>query len=226
MNSNKLSERLLAAAAFVRQGSVIADVGSDHAYLPIYLCNLGKIRRAVASDINEGPVARAMINVGGAGLSKKITVLRAAGLCGIEKYSPDDIVICGMGGELIRDIIADATWTKNRKIRLILQPMTHAEKLRAFLLEEGYTIIGESLVKEDKIYQIISAEYTGESEAYSPVELIFGRKNIIADTPVFRADAAYVKGVYETRRRGKLLSGGNAEEEESLLLEIDRILKG
>ena len=118
MNSPKLSPRLLAAAGFVRSGAFVADVGTDHAYLPIYLCAEGKIKGAVASDINEGPVARAMINVAGYRLGRKIQVLRADGLSGLDAYSPTDILICGMGGELIAEIVKSAEWTKNKKIRL------------------------------------------------------------------------------------------------------------
>lgn len=226
MNSNKLSKRLLAAASFVRQGSVVADVGSDHAYLPIYLCNLGKIPKAIASDINEGPVARAKINVASAGLGRKITVLHTSGLDGIDRYSPDDIVICGMGGELIRDIIACAEWTKNKKIRLILQPMTHSEKLRAFLLENGYTIIGETIIKDDKLYQIICAEYTGRREEYSPAELVLGRLNIEFRNEFFTEYADYIKRVYLVRRDGKSASGADTSEEDILIAEIDKLLKG
>lgn len=224
MTFSKLSPRLLAAADFVRQGSFVADVGSDHAYLPIYLCSLGKIRGALASDINEGPVARAKINVASYHLGKKISVLRTDGLSGVESFSPDDIVICGMGGELICSIIDSAKWTKNKNIRLILQPMTHADKLRAYLLSNGFSIIGENIIKEDKIYQIICAEYSGNISDCSELELIFGKHNLEKKSEVFLEYARYVRSVFVTRRDGKSLSGADVSKEEYIITEIDKII--
>ncbi len=186
-NSNSpytsLTPRLAAAAELVRNCRLVADVGTDHAYLPIALVVMGKAQKAVASDINEGPYLRALMNINANGLGKKITALHTAGLDGIEKYAPTDILICGMGGELIASIIADAPWTKDKSIRLVLQPMTHPEILRAFLLDNGFDIKAERIVKEDngKIYQLLAAEYRGGTEVindYTESELLFGRLNI------------------------------------------------
>ncbi len=225
MYSPKISKRLLAAADFARPSSFIADVGSDHAYLPIYLCALGKIRGAVASDINEGPVARAKINIASQHLQRKITALHTDGLSGIESYAPDDIFICGMGGELIASIIGAAPWTKNKNIRLILQPMTHAEKLRRFLNDEGYAIIGEKIIKEDKLYTVICAEYCGKSEEYSDIELIFGKHLTKKPSAEFIEYAEYVKRVYTVKKEGKLSARADVSEEEYYIAEIDRILE-
>jgi len=180
MTSPILTPRLRAAASFVRMGATVADVGTDHAYLPIALVTDGRAKSAVASDINEGPYLRALSNIREHSLTDKITALCTGGLCGIEKYFPTDILICGMGGELIATIISEAAWTKDEKIRLILQPMTHPEILRGYLLSEGFEIIDEALAKEEKIYQIICAEYKGadKTEKYSALELLFGKKNI------------------------------------------------
>ena len=215
----------MAAANFVRPMAVVADVGTDHAYLPIYLCKLGKIRSAVASDINEGPVARAKINIATHSLAKKIAVCHTDGLTGIEAYSPTDIIICGMGGELIAEIIKRAEWTKSRSIRLILQPMTHADKLRKFLCDEGYLIIDEALAKEEKVYQIICAEYRGDAVEYSPIELIFGKQNIARGGEELKIYAEYVRSVYETKIRGKQSAGADTTEEETIVSKIDELLK-
>ena len=225
MNPLKLSPRLMAAANFVRPMAVVADIGTDHAYLPIYLCKLGKIRAAVASDINEGPVARAKINIATHSLAKKIAVCHTDGLSGIEAYSPTDIVICGMGGELIAEIIKCAEWTKNKNIRLILQPMTHADKLRKFLCDEGYLIIDEALAKEEKVYQIICAEYRGDAVEYSPIELIFGKQNIARGGEELKIYAEYVRSVYETKIRGKQSAGADTAEEETIVSKIDELFK-
>ena len=225
MNPPKLSPRLLAAAGFVRPMAVVADVGTDHAYLPIYLCGTGRIRSAVASDINEGPVHRAKINIASHSLAKKIADCDTDGLSGIDAYSPTDIIICGMGGELIADIISRAEWTKNRDIRLILQPMTHAEKLRKYLCDEGYLIIDEAMAKEEKVYQIICAEYRGERVEYSPLELTFGKQNIARGGDELRAYAEYVRSVYETKIRGKRSADADTAEEETFVSMIDELLK-
>ena len=177
-----LSPRLLAAAELVREGAFIADVGTDHAYLPIYLCLEGRIRGGVASDINRGPIERAKENIEKYGLSERISTELTDGLCNIEKYSPEDILVLGMGGELIASIIDAAAWTKNPDIRLCLQPMTHAEHLRKYLYENGFTVIDERIVIEgDKIYQVILAQFCGGApshESISCAELYLGKKNI------------------------------------------------
>jgi len=173
-----LSKRLLAAASFVRRGAFVSDVGTDHAYLPIYLVENGIAVGAVASDINRGPAERARLNVSEHGLSDKITTLCVGGLCGIDVFSPTDILICGMGGELIAKILDEAPFVKDEKIRLILQPMTHPEILRKYLLRNGFSIIGETIVLDDRLYQIICAEYTGKIEKYTNTELLLGKINI------------------------------------------------
>ncbi len=224
MNPPKLSKRLLAAASFVREGSFVADVGTDHAYLPIYLYLEGRIRGAIASDINKGPVQTAKANVASYKLKKKITVLHTDGLHRVEVLSPDDIIICGMGGELITNILSGVGWIRDRRIRLILQPMTHADTLRRYLGREGFSIVGERIVKDEKIYQIICAEYTGRVREYSNVELIFGKRNLKERSDTLMEYAEFVRGVFIKRRDGKLASGADASLEEEMLAEIDKIL--
>ena len=126
--------RLLAAAGYARQGKFIADVGTDHAYLPVYLAEAGVSAGAVATDINRGPLERAAANVAAAGLSDKITLRLADGLDGVEAFCPEDIFILGMGGELIARILGNSDSIKNENIRLILQPMTRQAALRRFPL--------------------------------------------------------------------------------------------
>ena len=223
MHSPKISKRLLAAADFTRPSSFIADVGSDHAYLPIYLCTLGKIRGAVASDINEGPVARAKINIASAHLQKKITALHTDGLSGIESYKPDDIFILGMGGELIAWIIGQADFLKSKGKRLILGPMTHPEILRKSLLSGGFHIVKEKLVHEDKLYQIIVAEFLGRSLYYTDAELLLGKLNIEQKHPLLPMLIEKNERVLRDIIKGKNMAGESAEKEERLLAEIGAI---
>ena len=222
----KLSPRLRCAADMARQGAFIADVGTDHAYLPIALCVEGRICGGVASDVNDGPVERARKNINEYGLDQKISVLKTDGLSGIECYAPDDVFILGMGGELIARIIADAPWTKNGGIHLCLQPMTHAEILRAFLLNNGYSMIDETVVEEDgKIYQIILASWTGEREKYTVEELLLGRINIIRRTDALLRLARKNAETLMRRVEGKESAGENAEYERNIIERINAILR-
>ena len=185
--STTLSPRLRTALPYVRAGHLLADVGTDHAYLPIHLCEVGILTpvtakngariAAVASDVNQGPVDRATEHIAAAGLADIILPLRADGLVGLEAYDPTDIIIFGMGGELIASILAASPWVLTGDRRLILQPMTHAEKLRSYLLDSGMTIIGETLSQEGhRLYQTICAEPRGDTAApaLSPAELAVG----------------------------------------------------
>ena len=223
MNSPILTPRLASAASFVRKNSVVADVGTDHAYLPIALVLGGISKSAIASDINEGPYLRALTNIRSHSLSGKITALCTPGLDGIEKYSPTDILICGMGGELIAAIIDGAPWTKNEKIRLVLQPMTHAEILRKYLIDNGFSIVDEKIAKEEKIYQIICAEYTGASEEFSELELIFGKINIERGGETFcelvSRQTEILKRIAEAKSKARKTEASNDEEKLICLME-------
>ena len=194
----KLTPRLMTAVPYVRPGHLVADIGTDHAYLPIYLCETGRLTPvttangetlcAIAADINQGPVDRADQHIATARLTACIRTVRTDGLCGLDLYDPSDIVIFGMGGELIASILAASPWVNRAGKRLILQPMTHAEKLRAYLLSAGYAIIGETLSREgDRIYQTICAESTGKGDDTSvnlnAAELAVGQASLRVGDP-------------------------------------------
>ena len=217
----KLTPRLRAAAELVEKGAFVADVGTDHAYLPIALCLEGRIRGGVASDINQGPIDRARDNIKKYGLEGVLDALRTDGLDGLEQYAPDCVMILGMGGELIARILSDAPWTKKAGIRLCLQPMTHPEKLRAFLLSEGYSIIDEKIIiEDDKIYQIILSEYIGIAKKYSEEQLLLGKINIERHSDELLRLAEHYVGVLERRVSGKRSAGASAQEEEALIRKI------
>ena len=226
MNLPKLSPRLRCAADFVRQGAYLADVGTDHAYLPIVLLSEGKICGGVASDINEGPIERAKEHIRACGMTDLLTVKRCDGLSGLRDDHPEDILILGMGGELIARILSDAPWTKTPSIRLILQPMTHPEVLRRFLLSEGYSIVDEVLVKDEKIYQIICAEFSGmpQRTPYSELELLLGREPLRRGGTLCNELLLHWRDVLSVRLAGKQKAGSDATEEERLLKQIGEYL--
>lgn len=169
----KPDPRLSAVGELVR-GRFLIDVGTDHAILPIYLCLAGKIDSAIASDIRKGPLENAEKNISCHGLSEKISTVLTPGLHGMDGLSPSDIVIAGMGGIMIKDIISESDVA--RRSHLILQPMTHAHILREHLCENSFDITEERLAKADgRVYVILSAAYTGKKGNYSPAEIYAGR---------------------------------------------------
>ena len=223
MREIKLSERLRTAASYVRSGAFVADIGTDHAYLPIYLVVNGIANQALASDINEGPIMKARENIAKFLLTDKIFTQISSGLDGVTKYSPTDIVICGMGGELIARIIEASPYVKKAGIRLILQPMTCITELREYL-SHGFNIIDESIVCEDgKIYQIICAEYDGCEHTYTKAELELGKINIEKCALGYRELLFSTIAKKEKKLNGQRLGGLDTTEIEQEIEELERL---
>ena len=223
-----LDIRLRTAADMVPSCARLADIGSDHAYLPIALCLENKIDCALASDINEGPVQAALDNIHKNGLANKIEVVRADGLDKTKEFAPDCITILGMGGELIVSILDKAEWVKDKGITLVLQPMTHPEALANYLATNGFEIIDERIVcdggREDRIYRIISAKFDGKSRNLTAGEALVGRINIDRGDEITEA---YIKKnirILDVRIAGKTSVGADAESEKSLVAELQGFL--
>lgn len=213
-----LDGRLSLAASFVRSGAVLCDVGTDHAYLPINLLQKGIIRRATASDVNRGPLERARMSADKYGVTDKIKFVLANGLDGIEleNDTPCDISICGMGGELIAKIVDGSECTKQKNVRLILQPMTCAPELRKYLCENGYAVLDERLCEAaGKIYTCLSVAYDGAVRTPTPAELILGAKNIENREPLFDKYADGVIRRLRTQIDGMKKGGLDTEELEN-----------
>ena len=154
--------RLLAIAKMVRPGSVVADIGADHGHLICHLVGNGIAPRGYACDIVEKPLAACAKTVEQCGLEGKIELRLTDGLSGLSLGEIDDIVIAGMGGEMIADIISAAPGAKNEHLRLILQPMTKAERLRERLYRMGFEIERERAVRAGGIlYTVMLVRYTG-----------------------------------------------------------------
>ena len=162
-NQIKLGARLKAAADFVKSGLPTADIGTDHAYLPVYLVSSGILDSAFASDINEGPLENARQTAIKYNLQDKITLRLSDGLMAYKEDEIKQIIICGMGGELIAKILSDWAHTQSEGMRLILQPMSKPEVLRQYLAESGFKITEEKGAFDDgRYYTVICAEYSGE----------------------------------------------------------------
>ncbi len=176
MKKRELGNRLRSVAELVRQGACFADIGTDHAYLPIFLADNGVIDTAICTDINKGPLGRAEINVREAGYTERFKFLLTDGALGLENMGVTDVAICGMGGELIARIIDDSQFLKNENIRLILQPMTKDAFLREYLFRVGFDIVAERYSFEGgKYYLAVLAEYTGCKKEISAEEAEFGK---------------------------------------------------
>ena len=151
-----LGARLETAAGFIPAGAAVADIGTDHARLPIWLVKTGRCAQVIASDIADTPVRRARENVARWGVAEAIAVVQCAGFDGIRPDSFTHAVICGMGGDTISAILAAAPWTANAQYTLILQAETAARRLRAFLYEHGYTICREiAVIESGRVYTVM-----------------------------------------------------------------------
>jgi tRNA (adenine22-N1)-methyltransferase len=180
--------RLERVAAHVPVGARLADIGSDHGYLPVALMRRGAIAGAVAGEVAMTPFRAAERTVRDNDLEQQITVRLASGLAAIE---PDDgitaISICGMGGETIRDILEQGKTRLSGHERLILQPNGGEQPLRQWLMENGYCILSEELLRENRFdYEIIVAERAGPV-TYTAEELYFGPLQMQARSPEFLA---------------------------------------
>ncbi len=169
-----LSARLKTVAGLVKKGARMADVGTDHARLPIWLVQNGVVESAVASDLRPGPLARAAETVRQCSLEHRIQLVLCDGLDGIDPEATDTIVLAGLGGETIRDILIRADWVSRDGVRLILQPMTAADTLRGYLYENGFMLIDERLTLDaGRLYQTLHV-CGGQMERKHPAELYTG----------------------------------------------------
>lgn len=171
----RLDERLSLCASFVREGTALADIGTDHAYLPVFLAQRGRIRSAVAADVREGPLENARSNIARCGVGDRVRTVLSDGLDGICADDADDIVMAGMGGELIVKLIDRTDWLSDSGKRLILQPMTRAYTLRQYLAEKGFDILDErACISVGKPYSVICCAYSGNVRRLTPEELYIG----------------------------------------------------
>lgn len=186
MNAQKLSQRLAKVASYVPTGAVVADIGSDHAYLPCFLVHNGIASRAIAGEVVQGPYESAVRQVRTEGLADKITVRLANGLAAVkEEDHVDTITICGMGGPLIVSILTKNPESLVHATRLILQPNIHAKVIREWAIENGWAVQDEEIVKEDgKIYEIIVLQ-RGTMEL-TEAEVLLGSKLMAAKSDVFK----------------------------------------
>ncbi|CZQ84848.1 s-adenosyl-l-methionine-dependent methyltransferase [Trichococcus palustris] len=201
MNNQQLSQRLETVAGFIPEGSRLADIGSDHAYLPCVLANRKVITFAIAGEVVKGPFESAKEQIIASELEGTVQARLGDGLAVIAPADNITVVtICGMGGDLISKILDSGN--KEQKLntakRLVLQPNNGERKLRIWLLSHGYTIIDETILEEnEKIYEVIVAEKADETEAYSELEYTFGRYLLKEKNDAFRKKWLSEKDKYQ-----------------------------
>ncbi|KQL20549.1 tRNA (adenine(22)-N(1))-methyltransferase [Cytobacillus solani] len=177
MNTEKLSQRLEAVANYIPRGSRLADIGSDHAYLPCYAVKKGVVPFAVAGEVVEGPYQSAKRQVKMKGLDEQIIVRKGNGLEVIALGEIDCVTIAGMGGALIASILEEGKNKLDSVKRLILQPNISALTTRQWLLDNAWELIAEEILEEDdKIYEIVVAEKGDPLKPYKNLqkELLLG----------------------------------------------------
>ncbi len=223
----KLDGRLSRCAEFVRDGARVADIGTDHAYLPVYLALNGRIKSAIAADINKKPLESGAETINRFGVSDIVKTRLSDGLAEIECSECDDVVIAGMGGELICSIISNAEWLKNSEKRLILQPMTRAEILRKYLYKNGFEILREQAAEGGgRIYTVMLVRYCAKSRELTAAQSYIGRLGFESEL-----DRAYIRGVAASleKKRDGLAAGGDIESSAAvseIAVEINRLLQG
>lgn len=166
-NIINISERLKCVASLVNKGARVADIGTDHAYLPIYLVQNGISNKVYACDVRKEPLRRAKLHIDEYGLSDKITTQLCDGLKGINKGDVDTVTICGMGGKLMKNILKAGIDKLGDNTQLVLSAQSELRDFRKYLLETGIDIKSEHMLLEDgKYYFIFDCVYNTQDEYY------------------------------------------------------------
>ncbi len=186
-----ISERLLTAAQLAAAGfawssrRIVADIGTDHAMLPVYMVQHGLASSALALDVRKGPLERARRHVQEAGLTEAITCRLSDGFSAVGKGEADVYVICGMGGKLIQKILSAGKDRLTDENAIIAGPQLDVPDFRAFVMREGWHIAAERMVLENgKFYTLMLLERGEEDAPFSDVELCYGRQLLSGCDPV------------------------------------------
>ena len=170
----QLSKRMDRLASMVTEGSSLADVGTDHGYIPIALVQTGKVSRAIAMDINKGPLERAALHIREQHLEDRITTRLSDGMTALKEGEADTVLIAGMGGALTVHILEGGAHCLASVKELILQPQSEIWLVREWLCEHGYKITDEDIVlDEGKYYPMMRVEH-GSMKLPARGELEYG----------------------------------------------------
>lgn len=214
----RLSSRLAMVAELVREGVTVADVGTDHAYLPAFLVSSGKCPAAIGSDVRDGPLMNAAATLAVYHVTDTVRLLESDGLDAYAPDDADDFVFAGMGGTLIVELLERMSWICDREKRFIFQPMSHGELVRAFLLQNGFRILDERACFDE------CRPYVAFSAAWEPEYRPRYRKSYIwmGELPNHLNEAA---SYYLTKQYVYLKQRADALESASLLPDEVRVIR-
>lgn len=186
MINTKISKRLETAACMLKVGENVVDIGTDHAYLPIYLITNNMCKNVIGMDVNKGPLEKAQKNIKSYGVEDRITLRISNGFEKLKDDEAQSAVITGMGGELIVKILSEGKDKVDKLQELVLSAQSEIFKLRKYLNDSGYIIDEETMIWEDnKFYQLLHV-VKGIEPAFSSVELKYGRHLIGNKNQVLR----------------------------------------
>lgn len=220
----KLSGRLQRISEFVTKGNILADIGTDHGYIPIYLVENNVVPYAYACDVKEGPLERAREHIAEHKLEDKIRLRLSNGLEKLEKSEADTILIAGMGGELIIDILKSGKEVLDTAKELIVSPHSEINLVRKYLNSEKYILVEEDMIKDAGKYYVIMKWVKGEgdsfTEDFSECELLYGKILLRKKNPVL---SEYLNN--EKNNYYKILSLLDREGKSDVILKKDSIKK-
>ena len=216
----ELSKRLKAVAELVTPGMRLADVGTDHGYIPIYLTEAGVIPSAIAMDINKGPLERAKEHIREHGLEGKIQTRLSDGLKNLQMNEADCMIAAGMGGGLVIRILSEERDTAGSLKELILQPQSEIDSVRKYLTEEGYRIVAEDMVYEDGKYYPVMKAVAGEMHYDREIFYQYGKLLLDAGHSVLKDYLEKRKFTCEAIYRKMIQDGSKEERTQNRILQI------
>lgn len=230
-----LSKRLTKVTSYLPKGAAFADIGSDHAYLPCYVCLRDQTARAIAGEVNEGPYQSALKTVSHFQLNEAVDVRLGNGLQVInEQDKVDQIVIAGMGGALIKSILEEGKTKLENVKRIIAQPNIDARNVRKWFVENNFIITSETVVEENQhIYEIIVADKqessTSNHQDLTKQQLLFGPILLENKTKVFydkwKSEYEKTKRIIEQIRKATVKDKQKLDRFEEELLWIKEVLE-
>lgn len=219
----QLKNRLYTVSTLVPKGARVADIGTDHGHLPIYLIKQEISPYCIACDIKEKPLTSAKENIEKT-QTPNIELRLGSGLEPLHPEDADCVVIAGMGGEVISGILGGVRWIKDGRYTLILQPMTSADSLRRYLCENGFKIVLEVPCEENrKVYTVIKAVYTGE--CFTPDEFFCRIGKLTPDTPSGKKYIEKQLKIVKDCIDDRTAAGLSADEYNAVYAELIKALK-